>query len=112
MIGGGSELLAGPVPEYGPPYGTTGETIDQEARRLVFHGPRQQDYGHPREDFTRIAQIWSAILGTEVTAEQALIMMAGLKLARLSTSFQHHDSKVDVIGYMLCLDRLAGDADS
>lgn len=84
------------------------ETIDQEARRLVY-GERAKVYGHPRGDFDKIAGIWAAILGTPVTAEQVAVCMAGLKLARLASSPNFRDSQVDVIGYILCLARLQED---
>lgn len=89
-----------------------GETIEQEAARLVRNGARQGTYGHPRGDFDTIAQIWSAILTkangqfVDVRAEEVALCMAGLKLSRLARDPHHHDSKVDVIGYMVCLDRL------
>lgn len=81
-------------------------TIEQEAAHLVREGERQQTYGHPRGDFDRVAAMWSAILGIPVTAEQVAIMMIAFKLARLAKTPQHHDTKVDVIGYAICLDRL------
>lgn len=84
--------------------------IDAEARRLVY-GARAQTYGHPRGDFEKIAGLWSAILSDHdnpvtVTPEQVALMMAALKLARLSSTPTHRDSQVDTIGYMLCLSRL------
>lgn len=88
------------------------EKIEEEAARLVRNGKRQATYGHPKGDFMTIARIWSAILtsalGHEVTCTDELvaIMMAGLKLARLSSSPKHRDSQVDTIGYMICLSRL------
>lgn len=84
------------------------EGIDQEARRLVY-GERAQTYGHPRGDFEKIGGLWSAILDTEVTPEQVALMMAALKLARLSSTPTHRDSQVDVVGYILCLARLQED---
>lgn len=88
------------------------ETIEDEASRLVRNGARQGTYGHPRGDFDTIARIWAAILSksngfeVKVEAEQVALCMAGLKLSRLARDSGHHDSKVDVIGYMICLDRL------
>src|SRR5215469_4122926 len=87
-------------------------TIEEEAALLVRNGARQGTYGHPRGDFDTISRIWSAILSkangfeVKVEAEQVALCMAGLKLSRLARDSQHHDSKVDVIGYMVCLDRL------
>lgn len=81
-------------------------TIEDKASYLVRKGPRQQTYGHPRGDFDRVALMWQAILGVPVTAEQVAVMMIAFKLARLSQTPQHQDSKIDVIGYTICLDRL------
>lgn len=89
------------------------ETIEQEAGRLVRNGPRQQTYGHPRGDFDRVARRWSVYLdtklreGVSLTAEDIAIMMIDFKLARLSQTPQHRDTKVDIIGYTICLDRLS-----
>lgn len=82
------------------------ELIENEASRLVRGGERQANYGHPRGDFDTIAALWSPILGTEVTAERVALCMIALKLARLVSNPKHHDSRVDVIGYAICLDRL------
>jgi hypothetical protein len=85
-------------------------TIEQEAAGLVRDGERQKTYGHPRGDFDRVAGMWSALLGIKVTAEDVAVMMIAFKLARLKQTPQHHDTKVDVIGYAICLDRLDEDA--
>jgi len=42
----------------------TDETVCQEADRIVS-SDRQQAYGHPREDMTRTAAMWEAILGVQ-----------------------------------------------
>jgi hypothetical protein len=82
------------------------EDIELEARGIVRDGDRQKEYGHPRDDWTRTAKIWSGILGIEVTPEQAMLCMIGTKISRLVHTPQHHDSKVDIIGYAICYDRL------
>lgn len=73
------------------------ETILQEAQRLV-HGDRQADYGHPLDDFTRTAAIWSAILGHHVTAEQVGLCMIGVKLSR-QVNHPKRDNMTDAAGY-------------
>lgn len=89
------------------------ETIEEEAGRLVRHGARQETYGHPRGDFDRVGKRWTIDLAeklkpTEVIrAEDVALMMIDFKLARLTQSPSHRDTKVDVIGYTICLDRLA-----
>lgn len=69
-----------------------------KAESLV-NGDRAKDYGDARDSFTRLAQIWSAILGREVSAAQVAICLAALKLSRLSQSPDHADSWVDLAGY-------------
>ena len=41
------------------------------------------------------AEIWSAIFGGKVTAEQVCLCMAGFKLARLAVRIDDRDSQVD-----------------
>ena len=62
-------------------------------------GQRRADYGGVEESFTRIAALWSVVLGTAVTAEQVALCMIQLKLARLFQKPNHTDSWVDIIGY-------------
>lgn len=63
---------------------------------------RQSDYGDPRVSFDRIALMWSAITGADISAQQVAHMMICLKLGRLQTSPNHLDSYVDIVGYARC----------
>ena len=56
--------------------------------RLV--SKRGSDYGHPKEDFTRTAKLWSAYLDIEITAEDIPMLMILLKVSR-----QKHKHKMD-----------------
>lgn len=82
----------------------TSETVLDEAKRLVY-GAREASYGHPREDFTRTAAIWTAMTGTTITAPQVALMMIGLKLSRLCHDHKR-DSIVDVAGYAATYERV------
>jgi len=73
------------------------ENILEEAQRLV-HGDRGEDYGHPLDDFTKTAKIWSAILGIEVTPEQVSLCMIGVKISR-QVNKPKRDNLVDAAGY-------------
>ena len=79
----------------------TPQDIADYAVSLVS-GDRQNDYGHPFDDFSRTAKIWGAILGTEVSAEQVALCMVGVKIAR-EVNRQKLDNTVDGIGYFLTL---------
>lgn len=63
---------------------------------------RGQQYGSVAENFGRTAEIWSAILGTQVTAQQVAMCLIGLKLARLSYDPDADDGWIDVAGYAAC----------
>jgi hypothetical protein len=75
--------------------------IAMQAASLVS-GDRASEYGHPLDDFSRAALIWTAILGTEVTAEQVALCMVGVKIAR-EVHRPKADTIVDGIGYFLTL---------
>ncbi len=60
---------------------------------------RGKDYGSAYENHERIAVIWTAILGYEVTASQVALCMAGVKMARLVQSPDNEDSWIDLAGY-------------
>ena len=69
-----------------------------EAEKLI-NGPRAKEYGPAKFNHERIAKIWSVILAREVTAEEVVACMIGVKLARLAETLNHDDSWVDIIGY-------------
>lgn len=73
------------------------ESILEEADRLI-NNDRNQAYDHPLDNFTRIAQIWTAILGYKISPEQVGMCMVGVKLAR--EAYQpKRDNLVDGAGY-------------
>ena len=69
-----------------------------EAKNLV-NGPRAKDYGDAYENHERVAQLWSTILGQDVSVSQVYQCLMALKLARLIVSPTHTDSWVDIAGY-------------
>jgi len=75
----------------------THQSILLEANGLV-HGDRQASYGHPINDFTRTAALWSALLGVPVTAEQVGLCMIAVKLSRQCNA-PKRDNLVDAAGY-------------
>jgi len=75
------------------------------ARGLVG-GDRARDYGDVRESFGRTASLWSAHLGTSVSAHDVAVMMALLKVSRMTASFKG-DNYVDGCGYLAIAGELA-----
>lgn len=64
----------------------------------IIGGDRQNDYGPPERNFQRIADVWSVILGIEVTPAQVGWCMVGVKMAR-EVNCPKRDNIVDAIGY-------------
>lgn len=85
------------------------DNVLDRAKRLV-DGARQQDYGHPKIDFSRTANLWTAWLGErlndELTAEDIALLMILLKVSRLRQTPSHYDSITDVAGYARCLQKV------
>lgn len=73
------------------------ETILEEAQRLIL-GDRNKTYDHPLDNFQRIADIWSVVLGIKVEPEQVGLCMVGVKLAR-EAYLPKRDNLVDGAGY-------------
>lgn len=67
--------------------------------KVTINGAREEEYGNKTENFQRIADLWSPIIGVKVTRAQVAMMMIQVKMARLITSPDHEDSWVDAIGY-------------
>lgn len=77
------------------------ESVLTEAQRLV-HGARNEDYGHPLDDFGRTAGMVSAMLAhklkTPLTAEEIGLVMVCVKLSR-HINRPKRDNMVDAAGY-------------
>lgn len=83
-----------------------GAEILTEALNLIT-GPRQKQYDHPYQDYSKVVEIFEAFTGHRLTVHEALLFMVSVKMARLRTSMErgeiHHDSLVDALGYLGCL---------
>ena len=68
----------------------------------AIRGDRGAIYGHPYINHTRIAKLWSAYLDFPITADQAAICMALLKISRLAETPGHRgrDGYVDGVAYL------------
>jgi hypothetical protein len=75
----------------------------EEAANLV-HGDRQDDYGHPLDNFSGTAGIWNGLLHKKlshpITAEDVALCMVGIKLSR-ETHVSKRDNIVDSHGYLM-----------
>lgn len=69
---------------------------------------RSKKWGAPEVNWARTAQVWSGILNHEVTALQAALCMAGMKLVRAETCPEESDSFDDAHGYVAIGERIAG----
>jgi len=70
-----------------------------QAEQLI-NGPRAKDYGDARENFGRVAQVWSALLDQHIEPEQVALCMTALKMCRLAKTLDHTDSWIDAAGYI------------
>lgn len=86
----------------------TEKNILHEADRLTSRD-RNQDYGHPYDDFGKTAKIMTVILqdilkeGCEVSREQVALCMIGVKLSR-QLHQRKRDNLVDICGYARTLE--------
>jgi len=92
------------------PKATAGSEILLEAHKLV-NGARQNDYGHPADDYRKVSDIFYTLTGIDLEVSEAIMFMVAVKLARLRTNLEHdtihHDSLVDALGYLACLNMAA-----
>jgi hypothetical protein len=73
------------------------EDILSEAKRIV-HGARNQDYGRPFENFSKIANLINAAFETKFQAGDIPILMILLKISRHRNTYKR-DNLVDIAGY-------------
>jgi hypothetical protein len=73
--------------------------ILSEARRLT-NVDRQNVYGHPADDFKKIAIMTQPILKSDIEPElKHALYMCQVKIARLLSTPYHIDSVIDLAGY-------------
>lgn len=84
------------------------ESVNHEADGLI-HNARNKDYGHPLDDFSAQAQMWSAYLSKKYKMNIILdyadvaLMMVMVKVARHAQA-PKRDNLVDICGYAGCLE--------
>lgn len=98
----------------------TREDVLERAKECVC-GQREQDYGKPEDNFQVIGRYWETYLrgqcvedgaGVCITGEDVAIMMALLKIGRLTTrgadaTEDTEDTFVDLAGYAACAGGIA-----
>jgi Domain of unknown function (DUF6378) len=83
-------------------------------REAVLHaalkacmGARQDVYGRPEDNFSRIAKLASIAMQREFTTVDVVLFMLCVKLARISNMPTHDDSWIDMAGYAACGSEIA-----
>ena len=66
---------------------------------------RQDDYGDPIDNFTRIAKMWSALLDCHVSPEQVGLCMIAVKISR-EVHKHKPDNLTDIAGYARTLEMI------
>jgi len=84
-----------------------------EAEKLI-NGPRAKEYGPAKMNHQRIADIWTILLknklDADITPQEVVACMVGVKLARLAEDITKDDSWVDIIGYAALGGEIINDA--
>ena len=91
---------------------TLGTEILLQAHQIV-NQDRQNTYGHPKDDYTKVINIFEALTGKKLTLDDAILFMVSVKMARLRTNLDknrlHHDSLADALGYLGLLNQAYND---
>jgi len=70
----------------------------------IVHGDRNDQYGDPIHDYTRVVEIFEVLTRIKITPEDGALFMLAVKLARLMSNHEinrtHRDSLVDAAGYL------------
>lgn len=75
------------------------KNILYEADKLT-NGDRQKDYGHPADDFSKVAAMTKPIVDSDLhPVLKHALYMAQVKIARLLNTPDHLDSIIDLAGY-------------
>lgn len=72
-------------------------TILDDAAAAV-HGARPNDYGHPLDNHSRTARLWSTYLGRTVSAEDVCLLNVLQKISRGMHSVTR-DTLIDMAGF-------------
>lgn len=87
------------------------KNILHEADKLTS-GERRQAYGHPLDDYSCTADLFTALLHRagklkeheKIEPALAALLMIAVKMSRLSGQPDHRDSIIDIAGYARCIE--------
>lgn len=79
-----------------------------EQAKTLTNNDRQQSYGTPLSNFTRIANLWSSYLEIDITPEQAAMCMALVKVSR-SMQSKEVDNYIDGAAYFAIAGELSNE---
>jgi hypothetical protein len=66
---------------------------------------RQKAYGHPKDNYARLAKLWSVVFGHDVTERQVVLCHVLTKVAR-EINEPKRDNLVDMAGYPRVMEML------
>lgn len=85
----------------------TREQILEAAKKCVC-GDREEDYGSPEQNFQTIAALWTAYKHVTFDPVDVAMMLALLKIGRVSSGRVKDDNAIDLAGYAACAGELWG----
>jgi len=74
---------------------------------FLINNDREKDYGHPKINHGRIADLWSVVLERKIEPHEVALCMALVKISRLVQTPDHEDSYVDGAAYIAIAGELA-----
>lgn len=81
------------------------------AAEQMVNGSRQEDYGDPEDNFSKIAKLWSAYCDFTFSAHDVAMMLSLMKVGRISAAYKQgkykKDSYIDGPGYIACAGEIA-----
>ena len=102
-----------PPPKQKPELPKPSAEIVDKALDLI-NGDRAKEYGPALDQYTALASMWSGLTGTSISAEQAILMMAALKVLRayqqmptspIDDTAKPLDSLIDLVGYTSLIEK-------
>lgn len=71
-----------------------------DAAKQCVCSDRNQQYGSPDVNLEKIAEFWTTYKGVEFSTKDVGVMMALLKIARISSGQSKDDNYIDACGYL------------